>query len=97
MLEYKEEDYNNLRNGRVSAYSFIREKLTNLEITPGQLALEPYSGSIVANNPMTGSVEALVTYPSYDNNRLANKIDWDYYSKLLEDAAHPLINRPAFG
>ena len=44
---------------------------------------------------MTGSVEALVTYPSYDNNRLANKIDWDYYSKLLEDAAHPLINRPA--
>ncbi len=95
VLEYKEEDYNNLRNGRVSAYSFIREKLTNLEITPGQLALEPYSGSIVANNPMTGSVEALVTYPSYDNNRLANKIDWDYYSKLLEDAAHPLINRPA--
>lgn len=95
VLEYKEEDYNRLKNGSQSAYNFIKEKISNLEITPGQLALEPYSGSIVANDPMTGKVEALVTYPSYDNNRLANKIDWDYYSGLLDDAAHPLINRPA--
>lgn len=94
VLEYNENDYNNLKNGKISAYSFMYQKIKNLEITPGQLALEPCSGSIVANDPNTGKVLALVTYPSYDNNRLANKIDWDYYSILLEDKATPLLNRP---
>lgn len=94
VLEYKEEDVTRLRNGRISAYSFMMEKLRNLEITPGQLALEPCSGSIVITSAKTGEVLAMVTYPSYDNNMLANKIDYNYYSKLLEDNSRPLINRP---
>ncbi|MDE7325350.1 MAG: penicillin-binding protein [Lachnospiraceae bacterium] len=94
VLEYNGDDIRNLRNGRVSAYSFMREKLTNLEITPGQLALEPCSGSIVITDVRTGELLAMVTYPSYDNNMLANKIDYNYYSRLLEDNARPLINRP---
>ena len=94
VLEYNEDDIRNLRNGRVSAYNFMREKLTNLEITPGQLALEPCSGSAVITDVRTGELLAMVTYPSYDNNMLANKIDYTYYSKLLEDNARPLINRP---
>lgn len=94
VLEYNEDDVRNLRNGRVSAYNFMMEKLENLEITPAQLALEPCSGSVVITDVKTGEVLAMVTYPSYDNNMLANKIDYTYYSKLLEDNARPLINRP---
>ncbi len=94
VLEYNENDITNLSNGRISAYDFMIKKLTNLEITPGQLALEPCSGSIVITDVKTGDVLALVTYPSYDNNYLANKIDWDYYQKLLNDNATPLLNRP---
>ena len=93
VLEYNENDISNLANNRVSAFDFMIKKLTNLEITPAQLALEPCSGSVVLTDVKTGDVLALVTYPSYDNNYLANKIDWDYYQKLLNDKSTPLINR----
>ncbi|MEG1459266.1 MAG: penicillin-binding transpeptidase domain-containing protein, partial [Acetivibrio sp.] len=34
------------------------------------------------------------SYPSYDNNKLANQIDSDYYSYLEQSSASPMINRP---
>ena len=83
-----------MKNGRVSAYNFMMEKLTNLEITPAQLALEPCSGSVVITDTKTGEVLAMVTYPSYDNNMLANKINYEYYSKLMADNSYPIMNRP---
>ncbi len=94
VIEYNENDVKKLKNGRMSAYQFIIDKLTNLEITPAQLALEPCSGSIVITDVHSGEVLAMVTYPSYDNNMLANKIDSKYYSELLENHSYPLINRP---
>ncbi|MCR5684293.1 MAG: hypothetical protein K6G81_02580 [Lachnospiraceae bacterium] len=93
VLEYNENDYRKLLNGRIGAYNFVIEKLTSLEISPGMLALEPCSGSIVITDVRSGDVLAMVTYPSYDNNKLANRIDWDYYSSLLENKATPLLNR----
>ncbi len=95
VLEYDEKTVKNLRNGKLSAYDFMVEQITNLKITPGQLGLYPCSGSIVITDVNTGSVKALVTYPSYDNNMFANKIDYEYYSSLLEMNSLPLINRPA--
>lgn len=94
VLPYNENDYRKLSNGSISAYSFVINKLTTLEITPGMLALEPCSGSIVITDVNTGDVLAMVTYPSYDNNKLANKIDWSYYQSLLANQATPLMNRP---
>ena len=58
------------------------------------LALEPCSGSIVITDVKTGDIRAMVTYPTYDANKLTNKIDWDYYQKLLANKATPLLNRP---
>lgn len=95
ILDYNANDYNKLSNGSVSAYNFILNKLERLEITPGMLALEPCSGSIVITDVKTGDVRAIVTYPSYDNNKLANKLDWDYYQSLIANKATPLLNRPA--
>lgn len=93
VIEYSEQDYNNLKRSRVSAYDFLMEKIRNVEITPAQLALEPCSGTVIQTDVDTGAVTALVSYPSYDTNKLANKIEWDYYSTLLADKSNPLYNR----
>lgn len=91
----KGEEYNQLRSGAISAYSFIIKKIKSLEITPGDLGLEPCSGSIVVTDPNTGDVRAMVTYPGYDNNKMANKVDADYYNNYLTQlASSPLLNRP---
>lgn len=92
VLEYDEDDYNRLVRGNISAYNFIRKKIERTEITPAQLALEPCGGSIIITD-VNGNVKVMVTYPSYDNNKLANKIDWDYYSGLLNDKSNPLSSR----
>jgi len=93
VIKYSEKDYRALNNGSVSAYVFIREKIEKIEITPAQLALEPCGASLIVTDVNNGDVLAMVTYPSYDNNKLANKIDWEYYSKLLADKSNPLSSR----
>ena len=93
VIKYNESDYKALSNSRISAYNFIRQKIENVEITPAQLALEPCGASLVVTDVNNGDVLALVTYPSYDNNKLANKIDWEYYQKLLADKSNPLSSR----
>lgn len=94
VLEYNEEDIRKLENGSISAYKFIEDKIRSLEITPAMLALEPCSGSIVITDVNNGDVLAMVTYPSYDNNMLANKVDAQYYNWLSTDKTFPLMNRP---
>lgn len=78
-------------SGKISPYSFILFLIENLYITPAQLALDPYSASVVITN-VEGEVLALVTYPSYDNNKLANSIDAEYYASLRNDLSNPLWN-----
>jgi penicillin-binding protein 2 len=96
VLKYNEGEINKLKNGNsnIVANNFMIDKLTSLEITPAMLALEPCSGSLVITDVKTGDVLAMVTYPSYDNNKFANKVDSEYYAQLLKDKSYPLINRP---
>ena len=93
ILEYDEETVGKLRSGAYSAYSFMMDKIKNLEITPGQLALEPCSAGCVITDPNTGDVLANVSYPGYDNNRLTNTTDSAYYAELNRDLAGPLYSR----
>ena len=83
-----------LKSGSVSAFNFMVNLIRNLEITPAQLALDPYSASCVLTDVNTGEVRALVSYPSYDNNRLANGIDAEYYSRISsgEELSRPMWN-----
>ena len=83
-----------LRNGTASPYRIIREAIENGGISPAEVNLDPCTGSVVVVDVHTGDILALVTYPSYDNNRLVNRFDNAYYQKLLNDPAKPLINRP---
>lgn len=55
VLEMIEELYNGLRNGTLSAYTWLCERIENLEITPGQLTLEPCSAGVVVTDPDTGT------------------------------------------
>jgi len=50
------------------------------------------SGLVVAMNPKTGEILAMVQYPTYENNRLARIIPAYYYRQLEQDPAHPLLN-----
>ncbi|WP_455720936.1 penicillin-binding transpeptidase domain-containing protein [Agathobacter sp.] len=92
VLDYDDATVNGLANGSISSYSFIMDKINNIEITPAQLALEPCTGSSVITDVNTGQIKALVSYPGYDNNRLANTVDSDYYQSLREDKSNPLWN-----
>ncbi|MBO5371798.1 MAG: peptidoglycan glycosyltransferase [Lachnospiraceae bacterium] len=92
ILKYDEEQVGALTSGAVSAYNFIREKIKNLEITPAQLALDPCSGSCVVTDVASGEILALVSYPGYDNNRLANTVVAEYYASLTKDLSNPLYN-----
>lgn len=90
LVSVSEEEKAALENGSISSYTFMRNLIKNLQITPAQLALDPFSASCVIVDPNTGEVLALVSYPSYDNNKLANGIDADYYASLQNDLSLPL-------
>ena len=92
-LPMDEDAYNGLLNGTVDPYSWLYNKIETLQITPGDLALEPCSGGIVVTDPQTGDVLACVSYPGYDNNRLANTMDSAYYNKLNTGLANTFYNR----
>ena len=74
------------------AYQFIKEKISNLELTPAQLALDPCTAGVVVTDVRTGEVRALVTYPSYDNNLMSGSVDAVYFSQLQDDMSKPLYN-----
>lgn len=85
--------YERLSNGSLGGFEFMQEKIFNLEIKPSQLALNPCSASFVMTDPNTGKILACVTYPGYDNNRLANEMDTAYYRKLNDDKSSPFYSR----
>lgn len=91
-IEYSESEYVNIYNGG-STFDFLKNKILSLAITPAQLALDPCSGSCVMEDPNTGQIIAMVSYPSYDVNYFSGTIDPDYYKQLLNDKSTPLVNR----
>lgn len=92
VAEVSIEDEEALYNGTITAYQFMKNRIDNLDITPGQLALDPCNASVVITDVNTGDVLAMVSYPGYDNNKMANSIDAEYYAKLNADKANPQYN-----
>ena len=43
-------------------------------------------------NPKTGEILAMVSYPTYENNRMARFIPSYYYNQLVQDPAKPMLN-----
>ncbi len=59
--------------------------------------IQSTSGVVVAINPRTGEILAMVSYPSYENNRFASLIPAYYYNQLSVDPAKPLLNKAVSG
>ena len=93
VLSKEDEAYSRLASGELNSYDFMINKIANLEIEPAQLALKPCSASAVVTDVNTGKVVACVSYPGYDNNRLSNEMDTDYYTKLSLDLSSPFFNK----
>jgi penicillin-binding protein 2 len=50
------------------------------------------SGVVIAMNPQTGEILAMISYPTYENNRMARVIPAYYYEQLTKDKRNPLLN-----
>lgn len=62
-----------------------------------ETALKERRGAVVAMDPNTGEVLALVSTPIYDPNPFVNGIDPESYALLIDDPNKPLINRAMNG
>lgn len=63
-------------------------------------ALGNYQGAVVALDPSTGAILAMVSKPTFDPNTLATHNNTDFfaaYNGLIGDANDPLINRAIAG
>lgn len=54
-------------------------------------------GAVVALNPQTGEILALVNVPTFDNNLFATEIPVDYYLGLERNDYQPLLNHAIAG
>lgn len=81
-----------LADSSTSSYDFLENCIANLTITPGQLGLEPCSGSTVVMDVNTGELLACVSYPGFDSAKLSNAKDSSYYAYLNTSKSNPLYN-----
>jgi penicillin-binding protein 2 len=50
------------------------------------------SGIVIAMNPKTGEILAMVSWPTFENNRMARFIPGYYYNQIIKDPRRPLVN-----
>ncbi len=92
IVDPPQEELAQFESGALAPYTFMRNRIEQLDLTPAQLALDPYSGSIVVTDVNSGDALALSSYPSYDNNRMANGVDAAYFAALKSDLSSPMLN-----
>ncbi|MFA4954386.1 MAG: penicillin-binding protein 2 [Patescibacteria group bacterium] len=56
-------------------------------------AIKLTRGAVVALDPRDGSILALVSLPSYDDNYFSGSVSSTYYASLLKNEDHPLLPR----
>ena len=55
---------------------------------------EAFAGVAIVMNPNNGKILAMVSWPSYDNNRFARSIDFNYYTSMAGDPERNIPGRP---
>lgn len=67
------------------------------EVTGERTLPEIEQAAVVAMNPQTGEVLAMVNYPTFDNNRFQTEVPVDYYLRLARNDYTPLVNHAISG
>ena len=83
------------RLGETEAIPGKQLKLTidiDLQIAAEE-AMEGKNGAIVAMDPRTGEILAMVSRPTFDPNDFAVRVSREEWSKLVDDPDHPLLNK----
>lgn len=85
--------------GRIPAQTGVALRLSvDAELQrAATIAFGDLTGSVVAIDPRTGEVLALVSVPSYDPNLFVNGISHTDFRRLMDDPARPLFNRNVLG
>lgn len=63
----------------------------------GELLMQNKKGSVVAIDPQTGEILALISSPAFDPNMLVGRSRSENFTRLLEDTLNPLLNRAIMG
>ena len=84
---------------QIIATEILRQAIAAREATPDrdpitgrESKVEVKQGVIVAMNPKTGEVLAMVSLPAFDNNRFQTEVPVDYYLRLARNEYTPLVN-----
>lgn len=62
-----------------------------------RLPVEVEQGVVVALNPNTGEILAMVNIPTFDNNRFSTEVPVEYYLSLARNDYTPLVNHAISG
>lgn len=75
---------------QAAARSALLNRMDNLNRRFPDMGLN--TGVVIAMNPKTGEILAMVSVPNYENNRMARQIPAYYYNQLVNDPTKPLLN-----
>lgn len=76
---------------QIKAYELLKERIdnddnnTDLQNTTG--------GTVIAQDPKTGGILALVSYPSFEPNKMVSGLKPDEFEALMTDPGFPFFNR----
>ncbi|MCC6684172.1 MAG: penicillin-binding protein 2 [Bacteroidia bacterium] len=102
-IKYVLVDVHNRAQGRYKDGLFDTASVAGLNVTTtldhdlqeyGEKLIANKRGSIVAIEPSTGEILAIVSFPTYDPNLFIGRERGNNYMKLLRDPMKPLFNRP---
>ncbi|MBN1338130.1 MAG: penicillin-binding protein 2 [Bacteroidales bacterium] len=101
MVDVHNREQGSYRNGK---YDSLPEEGARLHLSIdyelqayAEKLMENKTGSIVAIDPATGGILALVTSPTYDPNLLVGRVRGKNFARLSEDSLKPLLNRAVLG
>jgi penicillin-binding protein 2 len=82
------------------AFAILQEVIEQRRATPDPITRQPVEveqGVVVALNPNTGEILAMVNIPTFDNNRFATEVPVEYYLGLARNDYTPLVNHAISG
>lgn len=74
-----------------AAEAALTRAMNNLNLRANSTVTQ--NGVVIAMNPRTGEILAMVSWPTYDNRRFARFLPFGYFNQLNTDPARPLFNQ----